>query len=111
MNTIDQAALISSKMDERLGDLPDDQPYFMTAGDARAYKETLDELRRAVELFGSLKLESVKVCLVATEALQNPDQSVVRPITAIDAIQYAEVRDVFDRLHKDLNDPEDNGGG
>lgn len=98
-------------MDERLGDLPDDQPYVMTTGEARAYKETLKALRDAITAFGEIKLQTISICHVVSEALQNPDPSVVHRATVVDALQYAEILDVFNGLNAELEVPEDNGGG
>jgi len=111
LNTLEQAGFIVDKMDENLDGLPDDQPYYMTAGEARAYKETLEELRLAVEQFSELKLGNISICHVASDALQNPHPSIVQEVTTVDVLQYAEIRDRMERLHRDLHKPEDNGGG
>ena len=103
MNTLEQAHFIANKLIEQVDDLPDDQPFTLECSEVRAIATTMQTLLDAVIQFSEIGLESVPVCLVATDALENPSPEVVRKLTVLSSIQHKEIRATFNALAQNLH--------
>lgn len=103
MTILEQAKFIAAKLLEQVDDLPDNQPFNLECSEVRAIATTLECLVSAIEQFSAIGLETVDVCMVATEALQKPDPSIVRKVMIVSSAKHSQIGSIFETLTTELH--------